>query len=145
MVWVVQQTSAQITREWFNFSSGIPSLGGVSQSDLLSSAILRLDGYDRFQARNAAYFRLTQPYQRHTNIPTGPDGQSKFIYLYSFALKPEDEQPSGTLNCSKIDNITWTLTMDPGQLTMERQVYFYAVNYNILRIVGGLGGVAFIA
>jgi hypothetical protein len=138
MAWVIQRTSAQAAHDWYNFSSG-------TQTDLLSSAILRLDGYDRFQARNAAYFRLTQPYQRHTNIPTGPDGKSKFIYLYSFALKPEDEQPSGTLNCSKIDNITWTLTMDPGQLTMERQVYFYAVNYNILRIVGGLGGVAFIA
>jgi len=141
MIWVCQETRAETHNEWFNFSSGLAKYDDPSgaRADLMRSAILRLDGYDRFSERNANYFRLTQPYQHHTNIP------SSFIYVYSFSLKPEDEQPSGSLNCSKIDNIVWNLTMDPSYLTQERQVFFYAVNYNVLRIVGGLGGVAFIA
>ena len=145
MIWVVQETRMENYKEWYNFSSGLEYIGSETSKDLLAQAILRLDGYDRFQVRPARYFRLTQPYQHHTNIP---DGQ--FIYLYSFALRPEDEQPSGTINCSKIDNIVWNLSMDStttvynGQ-PQELQIFFYAVNYNILRIVGGLGGVAFIA
>ena len=60
-------------------------------------------------------------------------------------MKPEADQPSGSLNCSKIDDITWTLTFNPNQLNWDRTVRFYATNYNVLRIVGGLGGLAFIA
>ena len=150
MIWVCQDSTVLSSNQHYNFSSG--SISGTSfPTDLMQSAILRLDGYDRFLERNAKYFRITQPYQRHTNIPvqglynayTPPI--PSFIYLYSFALKPEDEQPSGTLNCSKIDNIIWNLTMDDAFLTNQRQVSFYGVNYNVLRIVGGLGGVAFIA
>ena len=131
-------------REWFNYSSDFlyNDCAAVSNpQDLLSKAILRLDGYDRFYIRNAPYFRLTQPYQHHTVTPTPP----VYIYLYSFSLRPEDEQPSGSLNCSKIDDITMGLTFNPDQLTQDRTVRMYATNYNVLRIVGGLGGLAFIA
>ena len=131
-------------REWFNYSSAYQysecSSGSVDQ-DLLSTAILRLDGYDRFYVRNAQYFRLTQAYQHHTNVPTPP----VYIYLYSFSLKPEQEQPSGSLNCSKIDDIVMGLTFNPNEVDQQRTVQFYATNYNVLRIIGGLGGLAFIA
>ena len=143
-IWVLQESRMKAAREWFNFSSALQYNGGepgVVLQDLLSSAILRLDGYDRFYVRNAPYFRLTQAYQHHTNVPTPPT----YIYLYSFSLKPEAEQPSGTLNCSKIDDIVMGLNFTPTELTHERTVQFYATNYNVLRIVGGLGGLAFIA
>lgn len=143
-IWVIRESRMKAAREWFNFSSALQYNGGepgVILQDLLSSAILRLDGYDRFYVRNAPYFRLTQAYQHHTNVPTPPT----YIYLYSFSLKPEAEQPSGTLNCSKIDDIVMGLTFTPTELTYERTVQFYATNYNVLRIVGGLGGLAFIA
>jgi len=143
-VWVVQETRMKAAREWFNYSSALQYNGGAPgeiDEDLLATAILRLDGYDRFYVRNAPYFRLTQPYQRHTIVPTPPI----YIYLYSFSMKPEAEQPSGSLNCSKIDDITWTLTFNQNQVDQDRTVKFYATNYNVLRIVGGLGGLAFIA
>ena len=112
---------------------------GVVPDDLLETALLRLDGYDRFYRRAARYFRITQPYQRHTNIP------DRFIYLYSFSLHPEAEQPSGTINASKIDDITWNLHFNPAWLDKERRISFFATNYNVLRIQGGLGGLAFIS
>ena len=107
----------------------------------MNTAILRLDGYDRFYVRNAQYFRLTQAIQHHTCVPTSPN----YVYLYSFSLKPEEEQPSGSLNCSKIDDIALGLTFNPNELTLDRTVQVYATNYNVLRIVGGLGGLAFIS
>ena len=130
--------------EWFNYSTALQNNRpeqGVATTDLLGTAILRLDGYDRFYVRNAPYFRLTQPYQHHTVVPTSP----VFIYLYSFSIKPEEEQPTGTLNCSKIDDINLGLTFNPGYLNQDRTLQVYATNYNVLRIVGGLGGLAFMA
>ena len=143
-IWVVQESRMKAAREWFNFSSALQYNGrepGVVLEDLLNTAILRLDGYDRFYIRSAPYFRLTQPFQHHTVVPTPPI----YIYLYSFSMNPEQEQPSGSLNCSKIDDITMGLTFNPDQLTQDRTVQMYATNYNVLRIVGGLGGLAFIA
>jgi hypothetical protein len=143
-IWVLQQTRMQIAHEWFNYSTALQNGGGesgVATTDLLGTAILRLDGYDRFYIRNAPYFRLTQPYQHHTVVPTSP----VFIYLYSFSIKPEEEQPTGTLNCSKIDDINLALTFNPAYLNQDRILQVYATNYNVLRIVGGLGGLAFMA
>lgn len=143
-VWVVQQTRMAAAREWFNYSSALQNNGGepgVITQDLMATALLRLDGNDRFYIRNAPYFRLTQPYQHHTNIPTAP----VYIYLYSFSMNPEEEQPSGSLNCSKIDDINMALAFNAAELTQDRSVQMYATNYNVLRIIGGLGGLAFIA
>jgi len=144
-IWVLQQTRMPYAHEWFNFTTALQNTGseltGVATTDLLGTAILRLDGYDRFYVRNAPYFRLTQPYQHHTVVPTSP----VFIYLYSFSIKPEEEQPTGTLNCSKIDDINLGLTFNPGYINQDRTLQVYATNYNVLRIVGGLGGLAFMA
>lgn len=143
-IWVIQQDRMRTAREWFNFSNKIESDGGeagVVADDMLESAVLRLDGYERFQRRGARYFRITQPYQRHTAIP------NDFIYVYCFGLRPEDEQPTGSINCSKIDDIRLDLafTADSQKIQYDRTVMVYTVNYNVLRIVGGLGGLAFIA
>jgi hypothetical protein len=143
-IWVVQQTRMTNAHEWFNYSTALQNNGGepfVPTTDLLGTAILRLDGYDRFYVRNAPYFRLTQPFQHHTVVPTAPT----FIYLYSFSIKPEEEQPTGTLNCSKIDDINLGVTFNPQFLNQDRTLQMYATNYNVLRIVGGLGGLAFMA
>ncbi len=136
-IWVIRRDSALAAHEWFNYSSG--PYNSLLSTDLLESAIIRLDGYDRFYRRNARYFRLTQPYQCHTAVP------NNFIYLYSFSLKPEAEQPTGSINCSKIDDITLNLKFNPAHTAEARTISVFATNYNILRIVGGLGGVAFIA
>jgi hypothetical protein len=92
---------------------------------------LQLNGHDRFTERDGSYFSLVQPHQHHTNIPVTN------INVYSFAIKPEDHQPSGTCNMSRIDNATLNIAATDGN------VLIYAVNYNVLRIMGGMGGLAY--
>ena len=149
-IWVIQQTRMQQLKEWFNYSSCQLANGGQPgclTQDILNTAILRLDGSDRFYVRNATYFRLTQPFQHHTNVPVPPI----YIYLYSFSIRPEESQPSGSLNCSKIDDIVLSLTFNPNTVGpiaddgLGSTVRVYATNYNVLRIIGGLGGLAFIS
>jgi len=147
-IWVIQQNKMQSLREWFNYSSCEFANGGQVDcltQDLLNTAIIRLDGSDRFYVRNATYFRLTQPFQHHTTVPTPPT----YIYLYSFSLKPEEIQPTGSLNCSKIDDIMLSMTFNPNTVSADdglgSTIRVYATNYNVLRIIGGLGGLAFIA
>jgi hypothetical protein len=97
-------------------------------------AKLQLNGHDRFAERAGTYFTLVQPYQHHENIPT--DGT---ISVYSFALKPEEHQPSGTLNFSRIDSAVLNHTPN-GSAAVCR---VYAVNYNVLRVMSGMGGLSF--
>jgi hypothetical protein len=103
------------------------------------TAKIQLNGHDRFYEREGRYFNLVQPYQHHTNIP------AVGINVYSFALKPEEHQPSGTCNFSRIDNATLfiTLTNNTVSATTSAQVRVYAVNYNVLRIMSGMGGLAY--
>lgn len=92
---------------------------------------LQLNGHDRFSERLGSYFNLVQPYQCHTNVPaTG-------INVYSFALKPEDHQPSGTCNFSRIDNATLQLQITP-KASIGSKVRVYCTNYNVLRIMSGI-------
>ncbi len=102
------------------------------------SAKLQLNGHDRFSERMGRYFNLVQPYQHHTNVPaTG-------INVYSFGLKPEEHQPSGTCNMSRIDNATLQLTLTANTVdSSDAKVRVYATNYNVLRIMSGMGGLAY--
>ena len=100
----------------------------------LGSAKLQLNGNDRFAERPADYFSLVQPYQHFSNIP------SENIYVYSFALKPEEHQCSGSLNLSRIDSAS--LNVDPASAA-NGDLNIYAVNYNVLRILSGMGGLAY--
>ncbi len=97
--------------------------------------LLQLNGNDRFNVRDGSYFNLVQPYQHHTNIP-----RNRGINVYSFALKPEEHQPSGTLNMSRIDTAILDLKVLTG---VSGSVNIYAVNYNVLRILSGMGGLAY--
>ena len=101
--------------------------------------LLQLNGSsDRFAEREGNYFSYVQPYQHHTNIPANCG-----INVYSFALKPEEHQPSGSLNMSRIDNTTLTLTSAFDSAVTGVSVNVYAVNYNVLRILSGMGGLAY--
>ena len=97
---------------------------------------LQLNGNDRFAKRDGTYFTHVQPYQHHENIP-----KDKYIHVYSFALKPEEHQPSGTLNMSRID--TATAIVDIADSDHAGSLHMYAVNYNVLRILSGMGGLAY--
>jgi hypothetical protein len=112
---------------------------------------LTLNGSDRFQERDGAYFNYVQPYQHFSNTPA--DG----INVYSFALKPEDHQPSGTCNFSRIDNATLNVSLGQGNnagnttylanflggANSNSLLNIYTVNYNVLRVMSGMAGVAY--
>ena len=103
------------------------------------TAKLQLNGQDRFSEREGTYFDLVQPYQHHTRNPdTG-------INCYSFALRPEEHQPSGTCNFSRIDNATLQLVVSAAAIggTQTAKVRVYATNYNVLRVMSGMGGLAY--
>jgi len=103
------------------------------------TAKLQLNGQDRFSEREGSYFDVVQPFQHHTRHPdTG-------INVYSFALKPEEHQPSGTCNFSRIDNATLQLVLSSGAVggVNTAKVRVYAINYNVLRVMSGMAGVAY--
>ena len=103
------------------------------------TAKLQLNGQDRFSEREGTYFDLVQPYQHHTRNPdTG-------INVYSFALRPEEHQPSGSCNFSRIDNATLQLVLSNATVagTSTAKVRVYATNYNVLRVMSGMGGLAY--
>ena len=154
-IWVLQRNVMQNRHEYFNWSSlgfyeiyksaqlGLPD--PPKRTDLMIDARIQLDGQDRFDARDPRFFRLVQPYQRHTTIPS-----DRYIYVYSFALRPEDQQPSGTLNASRIDKIILQLGLqEPGttyctsSLFGDMTAYIYAKNYNVLRVIDGYAGLLF--
>ena len=133
LFWVTQLNDVNLTNDNFNYSNTVDP--AVVKGDNIESAIIYINGIERFSVRNASYFSLTQPYQKHTRCP------NDFFYIYSFAIKPEEHQPSGASNFSKIDSKELYLNLPSSNNTLQLRVY--STNYNILRIMSGMGGVAF--
>ena len=123
---------------------------------------LQINGQDRLDRRNGDYFNKVQPFQHHTGMfrPQGFDEtgfsdvggvkpkRHQAVYCYSFALKPEEQQPSGTCNFSRIDTATLVMNMSGDYVVDESSdnawnVRVYATNYNILRIMSGMAGLAY--
>jgi len=129
----------------------LPSNYGVrldGRGNPVSTANIQLNGHDRFEYLEGSYFNYVQPFQHHTRTPA--DG----VNVYSFALHPEQHQPSGSANLSRIDKADLNLNIsDPFRargttscrlnLTRDTLLYCYAVNYNILRVMSGMGGLAY--
>ena len=161
LIWVVQQDerateSSTVTdidatkavtetsvasNDYFNYASGfdnncVEHINGQVSNEAFTTMKLQLNGHDRFSNRNASYFRTCQPLQAGHKIP------SKHIYCYSFALKPEEHQPSGTCNFSRIDNAKMTFT-SANSTYAGNTLTVWAVNYNVLRIMSGMGGLAY--
>jgi hypothetical protein len=109
-----------------------------------NTCLLKLNGHDRFAARAGTYFSRTQVLQHHigygglnsTAAATGSSNDS--VCVYSFALKPEEHQPSGTCNFSRIDNAQFVTSAN-----VAARALMFAVNYNVLRIMSGMGGLAY--
>jgi hypothetical protein len=146
---------------WFNYSGAAPN-GDPSTAvgvDSFQTALLQLNGHDRFSVRNADYFRKVQNYEHHTRVPrvggdlagtktdTTQRSFRQYIYSYSFALSPEEHQPSGTCNFSRIDNavlqLTYSSSVQSALSDNSLNLNIYAVNYNVLRIMSGMGGLAY--
>uniref|UniRef100_A0A6C0LGU3 Major capsid protein N-terminal domain-containing protein n=1 Tax=viral metagenome TaxID=1070528 RepID=A0A6C0LGU3_9ZZZZ len=121
----------------YNYNENKLQNNAIASLNTIASAKLILNGNDRFSGRPGSYFNLIQPFQHHENIPANAG-----INVYSFALKPEEHQPSGTLNMSRIDTATLSLDFQSG-LTENTTLNVYAINYNVLRILSGMGGLAY--
>ena len=155
LIWVVQNPSyldcnSKTNAPWRYTDAKLGNPTAVAK--------IQLNGQDRFTEREGSYFNFVQPYQHHTSTPaTG-------INVYSFALKPEDLQPSGSCNFSRIDNAVLNLTLTPATFQTNinafnsptdvqtgvssfkqssANVNVYATNYNVLRIMSGMGGLAY--
>ena len=114
---------------------------------------LKLNGHDRFAARDFRYFTRAQVHAHHTGY--GGTVSKDSVGVYSFALKPEEHQPSGTCNFSRIDNAQFCMSTaltaaaaagEPGRsgsAHTANTLHMYAVNYNVLRVMSGMGGLAY--
>jgi hypothetical protein len=116
LFWYIQRDDMTRYHEYFNYSSiGVNEIG--VRQDMMQDAVLQIDGFDRFQVRDAGYFRLVQPWQHHTVIP-----EDLYLYSYSFAIRPEDVQPSGSMNASRLDSIILQVNLNPAVVTPPRLV-----------------------
>jgi len=150
LVWVFNRNETNAPLNDFSIGTQIIPNGTPAQFAPLYSFKLIVNGTDRFKERPGEYFRLVQCYDHHTRIP------GNYIYVYSFALRPEEHQPSGTCNFSRIDSAQLNFylrnsTTSPGNIDGSPQQDYselpsytiYAPSYNILRIMGGMGGLAY--
>ena len=136
---------------WAQFSDGTTDgkdFGVEPTPDLCTDVRLQLNGHDRFSQRNGTYFTNVQPYQHHTACPMalssrGTARSGAAVHVYSFALKPEEHQPSGTCNMSRIDTAVLNMTVPTANADQGGVLRIYAVNYNVLRIMSGMGGLAY--
>jgi len=122
-----------VVNQPFNYGSRLDGTGVV-----VDSAKLQLNGHDRFDEQKGDYFNYVQPHQHHTRTPA--DG----IFVYSFGLNPEQHQPSGTANLSRIDttmlNLKFTDAVKGGDGSL---LWIFAFSYNVFRIMSGMGGLAY--
>ena len=133
LFWVNQLNTIYNTNDLFNYSNTVDPV--VTQGNIIASGQIYINGIERFSIRTGDYFRLIQPYFKHTRSP------NNFVYIYSFSIKPEEHQPSGCSNFSKLDTKELFLNINPNMGGQQLRVY--ALNYNILRIYSGMGGIAF--
>jgi hypothetical protein len=176
LIWVCRQTVATNAKQWVNYTSNLADFSENDQAymgrpsgnldaviyngtslasiaayhrivsgNMVQKATIRLNGFNRMAEREGVYFNRVVPLAHHTSIPASPG-----INVYSFALQPEEHQPSGTCNFSRIDNAKLYLTLSG--FTADHQgnavdvagvLKIFAVNYNVLRIMSGMGGVAY--
>ena len=141
LIWVIKPdyttTAAnQVAKPyWNNFTDRTGDNQYAISKNPVTLAKIQLNGNDRFAERRGNYFNLVQPYQHHENTP---NVFNNGINTYSFAIKPEEHQPSGTLNMSRIDTAVLSVAS-----SVSGTIYIFTVNYNVLRILSGMGGLAY--
>ena len=135
----VTSSNTSTATSWIEEGLNIGSATGITAGGLevgpMRDFKLILNGQDRFKEQTGKYFNQYQPYVYHSGTPYPG------IYVYSFALQPEEHQPTGTCNFSRIDNAQVFFNLKNSTTNLLQKMF--AVNYNILRIQSGMGGLAF--
>ena len=133
LVWAVTDYEAVATN--LKKSVNFTNLAAGGGKNPVHDAHLQLNGHDRMSTQPGKYFNYVQTRAHHSRTP------SAGINVYSFALNPEEHQPSGTCNFSRIDNAQLNLTFTDTKITGK--VHIFATSYNVLRIMSGMGGLAY--
>lgn len=131
LIWAVRRQCNEEVNQWFNYT-------GIGNREPLDTVGLDFNHSQRIAEQPAQYFRLVQPYQAHTCIPDA------CVYCYSFALWPQEPQPSGSANFSRIQDVNLNVTVQGGLENERTTLILFARNWNLLRYRDGLGGVAFV-
>ena len=142
LVWVGTPSST-LTSSYEVAGSATPAAITTASSGAASNMLTKiiLNGTDRFTPRNLKYFTRNQVWDCHTGF--GATGVADSIALYSFALRPEEHQPSGTCNFSRIDTAQLWFSNTSTNAEYVNPITIFAVNYNVLRIMSGMGGLAY--
>jgi hypothetical protein len=133
LVWVSQLQRYIEDKMYYNFSDTMDPL--ATEDDPIEKAVILFNGQERFEERISEYFRLAQPYYHSTRCP------SSHIYTYNFAVAPEKHQPSGSANFSLLNTVDLRLTYK--STVGNSNVRVYGLNYNILKIQNGMGGILY--
>jgi hypothetical protein len=137
LIWITRRSDVVDTNDWSNFTNRLPS---DRTYPIMKTARLLWNGMERFEEKERQFFNLVQPYLHHTR------GPREGIYVYSFALKPEDNQPSGAFNASMIDRIQLYVTNEDYEASAAAYDYeyvVYSVYNNIFRVMSGMGSMVF--
>ena len=130
LIWAIRRKCQSDANNWFNYT-------GILGKDPLVGAGLVFNSTERVATRNATYYRLVQPYQFHTNIPDA------CIYNYSFALYPEEAQPSGGACFSRLENIFLVLELQDGLEREDVTIIIFSRSYNVVKFREGVASVVF--
>lgn len=142
LIWVTQRSYRRNCRFIDGVTVSTTSYTPLEYDPIIYDCNLQLNGQDRMQSLPGDYFQNVQLFQHHSGeISSG-------VYMYSFAIKPEEHQPSGTCNFSRIDSATLVFNVDGNYPISNTDVEncdmrVYAINYNILRVMSGMGGLAY--
>lgn len=129
--WFLRRNDVDKTNTWFDFTDG-------KLTQIMKTAKLMFNGIDRMEEKNAEYYNWLQPYQHHTGI--GKLG----LFSYSFAAYPEEYQPSGSVNMSRINKIQFVLrTKKTQNPSYKYDVVFFVINYNILKVMSGIASIVY--
>lgn len=127
---MLRRNDQNLNNNWFDYLD--------KAEKILKTAKIMFNGIDRIDEKDAEYFNYLQPYQHHTGNPK--DG----LFIYSFSIFPEEFQPSGSVNASRINNLQFYFTArKPRDTSYSYDATFYITNYNFLRISSGLAGVVY--
>lgn len=125
---VTVEEASKDNNDWFNYARR------ADASKQIENIRLLLDNEDRFDPNlPESNFRLLTPRMHHTR------STNRFIYCLPLSERPEEYQPSGSLNASRFDDVSLLLTLRDGNLATN--LYTFAVSYQLLVIIDGMAGI----
>jgi hypothetical protein len=131
IIWRLVLNSNKIQNDFFNYQT-------ERGTNIVTDAALLIDGLNRVNVYSGEYYSDVQNYLYHTNT------SSPGLNIYSFSLHPQQYQPSGSLNFSKVKDVTLELNLDK-TVTYQNNAFIqvFARSYNVLRIIDKRAALAY--